>query len=161
LAKASDVAIAVAVLGILGLIIYGGFSLSKWLSNLKLPNLGSLFGFGSGSSGGSGSMVSSDIGAVTGNTPAGAYLTAEQTGYRYFNPLYFEEKPLFDWIYNTFLKPKSYTAPALTQSWQEAYQKVGITNPEQYVQQLQSWVYAEAPSTYQQYQGQYVGYGAE
>ena len=141
--------LAVAVLGILGLIIYGGFSLSKWLSGLKLPNLGSLFGFGSGGSGGS--AVSSDIGAITGNTPTGAYLTAEQTYYRYFNPLYSEEKPLFDWIYNTFLKPKSYTAPALTSTWQEAYQKVGITNPEQYVQELQAQVYAEAPSTYQQY----------
>jgi hypothetical protein len=160
LAKASDVAIAIAVLGILGIIVYGGLSLSKWFSSLKLPSLSSLFGFGS-SGASTGSMTSSDIGAITGNTPTGAYLTAFQTGARFFNPLYFEEKPLFDWIYNTFFKPKSYTAPALTSSWQEAYQKVGITNPEQYVQQLQSWVSAEAPSTYQQYPGQYVGYGAE
>jgi len=56
-------------------------------------------------------------------------------------------------------KPESYTAPALTKSYQQAYQEVGIANPQQYLQGLQTQVQAEAPSTYQQ--GQYVGYGAE
>jgi hypothetical protein len=146
LAKASDVAIAVAVLGILGLIIYGGFSLSKWLSNLKLPSLSSLFGFGSGGSSGSNPF----------STPSGeAFLLSSPLTAPLGLDLWAEQ------LLKSMQKPKSYTAPALTSSWQEAYQKVGITNPEQYVQQLQTWVYAEAPSTYQQYQGQYVGYGAE
>jgi hypothetical protein len=49
----------------------------------------------------------------------------------------------------------------ITQQAYQAYQQVGIANPQQYLQGLQAQVYAEAPSTYQQYQGQYVGYGAE
>ena len=146
MAKVSDVALAVAVLGIIGLIIYGGFSLSKWLSSLKLPNLGSLFGFGSSGSGGSSpsSITSGEAFLLSSplTAPLGLDLWAKQ-------------------LLESMQKPRSYTAPALTSSWQEAYQKVGISNPEQYVQQLQAQVYAEAPSTYQQYQGQYVGYGAE
>jgi len=146
LAKVSDVALAVAVLGIIGLIIYGGFSLSKWLSSLKLPNLGSLFGFGSSGSGGSSPF----------STPSGeAFLLSSPLTAPLGLDLWANQ------LLESMQKPRSYTAPALTSSWQEAYQKVGISNPEQYVQQLQAQVYAEAPSTYQQYQGQYVGYGAE
>jgi len=146
LAKASDVAIAVAVLGIIGLIIYGGFSLSKWLSSLKLPNLGSLFGFGSSGSGGSSPFSTPSEEAFLLSSPLTAPLGLDLWANQ---------------LLESMQKPRSYTAPALTSSWQEAYQKVGISNPEQYVQQLQAQVYAEAPSTYQQYQGQYVGYGAE
>ena len=146
MAKVSDVALAVAVLGIIGLIIYGGFSLSKWLSSLKLPNLGSLFGFGSSGSGGSSPF----------STPSGeAFLLSSPITAPLGLDLWANQ------LLESMQKPRSYTAPALTSSWQEAYQKVGISNPEQYVQQLQAQVYAEAPSTYQQYQGQYVGYGAE
>jgi len=146
LAKVSDVALAVAVLGIIGLIIYGGFSLSKWLSSLKLPNLGSLFGFGSSGSGGSSPSSITSGEAFLLSSPLTAPLGLDLWAKQYLESMQ---------------KPSSYTAPALTSSWQEAYQKVGISNPEQYVQQLQAQVYAEAPSTYQQYQGQYVGYGAE
>jgi hypothetical protein len=149
LAKASDVAIAIAVLGILGLIVYGGLSLSKWFSSLKLPSLSSLFGFGSGGSNGS-------SGSNPFSSPSGeAFLLSSPFTAPLALDLWAEN------LLKSMQKPKSYTAPALTSSWQEAYQKTGIQNPEQYVQQLQSWVYAEAPSTYQQYQGQYVGYGAE
>ena len=146
MAKVSDVALAVAVLGIIGLIIYGGFSLSKWLSSLKLPNLGSLFGFGSSGSGGSSPFSTPSGEAFLLSSPLTAPLGLDLWAKQYLESMQ---------------KPSSYTAPALTSSWQEAYQKVGISNPEQYVQQLQAQVYAEAPSTYQQYQGQYVGYGAE
>jgi len=146
LAKASDVVLAVTILGILGLIVYGGFSLSKWLSNLKFPSLSSLFGFGSGGSGGSGPF----------STPSGeAFLLSSPLTAPLGLDLWAEQ------LLKNMQKPKSYTAPALTSSWQEAYQETGITNPEQYVQQLQSWVYAEAPSTYKQSPNQYVGYGAE
>jgi len=127
LAKVSDVALAVAVLGIIGLIIYGGFSLSKWLSSLKLPNLGSLFGFGSSGSGGSSPFSTPSGEAFLLSSPLTAPLGLDLWAKQYLESM---QKPS---SYTAPASTSSYTAPTLTHFWQGGSSPSSITSEEAFL----------------------------